>query len=213
MTIGSITLNELIITETDSDPTVVGLAAPIGSVALLDGGARKWQKFGPNDTDWKEDNVAANISFDNTGNGFTANEVQSAIEEAKTNAEGFPRAGLSLTSNGTLSTGNYITYTELLANPRILFPVTTRIKEITWVNVNTNLGAFTFQIYKNGQALGNLFYTYTPTAANRTVGYGYFVFPIDLDYAAGDSMYIKYVKPSGTSLADLALVVWISRIQ
>jgi hypothetical protein len=212
MTQGTLTINELVLIECDSDPSIVGLNAPVGSLAILDGGARKWQKFGLLDTEWKEDNVALNISFDNSTNGFVADEVQHAIEETKSYNEGFPRAGISLTANGTLSTGSYVTYTELLANPRILFPVAIRLKELTWVNVNTNLGAFTFQLYKNGQAVGNLFYTYTPTAANRTAGYGYFIFPDGIDYSAGDSMYIKYVKPSGTSLSDLALVVWISRL-
>jgi hypothetical protein len=163
-------------------------------------------------TDFWKTPVAVEIPFDNATNGFTADEVQTAIEEAKQNSEGFPRAGLPLIANGTVSNGNFITYTELLANPRILFPVKVRLKELTWVNNNTNLGAFSFQIFKNGQAVGNLFYTYTPPAGDLTAGYGYFVFPTNLDYAAGDSMYIKYVKPSGTSLADLALVVWISRI-
>jgi hypothetical protein len=213
MTTGQITLNELVIHEVDTDPSVTpGLAASIGDLALLDGGARKWQKFGPLNTDWKEDNVAANVSFNNATNGFTANQVQTAIEEAKQNSEGFPRAGLSLTANGTVNNGNWITYSELLSNPRILFPVKIRIKEITWVNSSTNLGAFNFEIYKNGQAIGNRVFVYTAPAGDRTVGYGYYVWASNLDFAAGDSLYIKYVKPSGTSLADLALIVWVARI-
>lgn len=154
--------------------------------------------------------VAKSLWFDNSTNGFNSSDVQGAIEEAKTYGEGFPRAGLVLTHNGTVSNGTWINYSELLSNPRILFPVRIRLKELTWVNVNTNLGSFTLNIYKNTQT--NLIYTYTPTAAERTAGYGYFVFPINVDFAAGESMYIKYVKPSGTSLSDLGLVVWISRL-
>jgi hypothetical protein len=210
---GQLTLNELSIFETNLVPTIApGISSAIGSIAMLDGGARKWQKFGPSDTDWKEDNVALNTSFDNSTNGFAAVNVQKAIEEAKQNAEGFPRAGLPLTVNGTVTTGSWITYSELLSNPRILFPVSIRLKEITWVNSNINLGAFTFQVYKNGQAAGNLVFTYTAPAGDRTAGYGYYVWASNLDFAAGDSMYIKYVKPSGTSLADLALIVWIARL-
>lgn len=212
MSTGQISINELLIHETNVDPTISGLAAAIGDLALLDGGARKWQKFGPLDTDWKEDNVAANVSFNNTVNGFTANHVQAAIEEAKQNAEGFPRAGLPLTANGTLANGNWITYSELLSNPRILFPVKIRIKEITWVNNATNLGAFNFDIYKNGQLIGNRVFTYTAPAADRAVGYGYYVWASNLDFAEGDSLYIRYVKPSGTSLSDTALIVWVARI-
>jgi hypothetical protein len=165
-----------------------------------------------NDNDnWDFYFTAKNIDFDNSVNGFTSTNVQNAIEEVKTYGEGFPRAGIPLTYNGTLSTGNYVTYTELLANPRILFPVKIKLKELTWVNNNTTLGAFNFQFYKNGQAPGNLIYTYIPTAGERTQGYGYTPVPLDLDFNAGDSMYIKYVKPSGTSLADLAVVIWIAR--
>jgi hypothetical protein len=156
--------------------------------------------------------IALSTPFDNSTNGFIASDVQAAIEEAKQNAEGFPRAGLSLTANGTVSSGNWITYSELLSNPRILFPVKIRIKEMTWVNSNVNLGAFTLEFYKNGQVNPtNLIFTYTAPAADRTAGYGYYVWSSNIDFNDGESLYIKYVKPSGTSLADLALVVWIAR--
>jgi hypothetical protein len=157
--------------------------------------------------------VARSTPFDNSTNGFLSIEVQSAIEEAKQNAEGFPRAGLPLSYNGTVGNGSWINFSELLANPRIVFPVKIRLKEISWNNQNTSLGAFTFEFYKNGQSNpANLIYTYTPTATNRTNGYGYFVFPIDIDINTGEFIYIKNVRPSGTALADLSLVVWISRI-
>lgn len=155
--------------------------------------------------------VAGSTPFDNSTNGFVANDVQAAIEEAKQNAEGFPRAGLPLLNNGTVGNGQWITYSELLSNPRILFPVNIRIKEITWVNSNTNLGAFNFEFYKNGQLAGNLVFTYTAPAADRTSGYGYYVWATNLDFDAGESLYIKNVRPSGTALADLALILWISR--
>ena len=163
-------------------------------------------------TDFWKTPVAEEIPFDNATNGFTADQVQSAIEEAKQNSEGFPRAGLPLISNGIVSNGEYVTYSELLSNKRILFPVRIRLKELTWNNTNTSLGAFDFEIYKNGTAIGNLIYTYTTPAADRTAGFGYFVFPVNVDIAAGEYIYIKYVRPSGASLSDLALVIWISRI-
>lgn len=157
--------------------------------------------------------VAKAVPFDNSTNGFTADETQSAIEEAKQNAEGFPRAGLPLTVNGVVGDLQWITYSELLANPRLLFPVKTRIKEMTWVNNNTNIRALDFKWYKNGQAAGNLVYTITPAAADRTAGYGYFVWPTNLDFNAGESLYVQVDYTAiGTSLSDLALVVWISRI-
>lgn len=156
--------------------------------------------------------TAPELFFDNGTNGFTAQNVQAAIEEARQTAEGFPRSGIILTNNGTVSSGQFISYTELLSSPRVLFPVKTRLKELTWINSSINLGAFNFILYKNGQAAGNIIYTYSAPALDRTNGYGYFVFPSNIDFNAGDSLFIKYNKPAGTSLADLCLTLWIARL-
>ena len=157
--------------------------------------------------------VAKSTPFDNTTNGFTASDTQAAIEEAKQNAEGFPRAGIPLTANGTVGDLAWITYTELLANPRILFPVKIALKEFTWVNSNVNIRALAFKFYKNGQAGGILVYTYTPTAGDRTAGYGYLVVPTSLTWDAGESLYVQVdYTAAGTSMSDLAAIVWISRI-
>lgn len=157
--------------------------------------------------------VSKAIPFDNSINGFVSTDAQAAIEEAKQNAEGFPRAGLSLTHNGTVGDLAWLTYSELLANPRILFPVKTRLKEFTWVNANVNIRALQYKFYKNGQLAGNLVYTYTPTAGERTAGYGYIIFPSNLDWNAGESMYVQVdYTAAGTSMSDLASVPWISRI-
>lgn len=155
--------------------------------------------------------VARAIPFDNSTNGFVATNVQTAIEETRLIAES-KRMTLTLTNNGTLANGNWITYSELLANPRILFPIKVRLKEISWVNNNTNLGAFDFVFYKNGQLPANIIYTYSPPAADRTAGYGYIAVPNAYDFLPGESMYIKYVKPAGTSLSDLGLIIYIERI-
>lgn len=157
--------------------------------------------------------VSRSTPFDNSTNGFIATDAQAAIEEAKQNAEGFPRAGLALTHNGTVGDLVWITYTELLANPRILFPVKTSLKEFTWVNNNINIRALDFRFYKNGQLAGNLVYTYTTTAGERAAGYGYIAFPVALNWNAGESMYVQVdYTAAGTSMSDLAAVVWISRI-
>lgn len=157
--------------------------------------------------------VAKSTPFDNATNGFTATNTQAAIEEAKQNAEGFPRAGIPLTANGTVSDLAWITYSELLANPRILFPVKTSLKEFTWVNNNVNIRPLDFKFYKNGQLAGNLVYTYTPTAGERTNGYGYLAIPVSLTWNAGESLYVQVdYTAAGTSLSDLGALIWISRI-
>lgn len=157
--------------------------------------------------------VAKSTPFDNSINGFVSTDAQAAIEEAKQNAEGFPRAGLSLTHNGTVGDLVWITYSELLSNPRIVFPVKTRLKEFTWSNSNTSIRALDFKFYRNGQLAGNLVATRTIPAGERTAGYGFYAFPTDLDWNAGDLLYVQVdYKAAGTSLSDLAVVIWISRI-
>jgi hypothetical protein len=183
-----ITVDEIAIIEVSNNPSITpGVDAPIGSLAILDGGAQKWQKFGPLFTDWKED-VSAEF------------------------VEGYPRAGIPLTYNGTVNNGNWISYTELISTPRIIFPVKIRVKEITWVNTNLNLGSFTFDFYKNGQLNPvNLINTYTPTSTERVNGYGYSS-ELNIDFNPGESLFIKYNKPSGgTSLSDLGLILWVAR--
>ena len=166
---------------------------------------------GNDNNNWDFYFTAKNIDFNNATNGFTSDNVQGAIEEVKTYGEGFPRAGVPLSYNGTISTGSWISYTELIATPRILFPVKIRIKEITWVNTNVNLGSFTFEFYKNGQVNPtNLVYTYTPTVGDRAAGRGYSS-ELSIDFDAGDSLFLRYVKPSGTSLSDLGFILWIAR--
>ena len=155
--------------------------------------------------------VAESIPFSDPG--FTATDTQAAIVEAKQNAEGFPRAGLALTANGTVGDLAWITYTELLANPRILFPVKTRLKEFTWVNQNVSIRPLNFEFYQNGQAIGNRIDVITPSTTDRTNGFGYYIWPVNRDFLAGDTLYVRCDYTStGTSLSDLALVVWISRI-
>jgi hypothetical protein len=59
---------------------------------------------------------------------FTATDVCSAIIEAKQNAEGFPRAGIRGSYNGTVSGGSWLGPNELLPNtPLAVFPVKTKI--------------------------------------------------------------------------------------
>lgn len=153
-------------------------------------------------------NVIALLTwFDNSTNGFTATNVQAAIEEAKANAEGFPRAGIPLVSNGVVSNNQWISYSELTPDTKIVFPVKSKINEITWANTNLNCD-FDLLFYKNGTGAGELFYTLQVRASNP--GYGY-VSGLAYTFAAGDYMKIKYVD-QGQNASDFVLVPWVSRI-
>ncbi len=151
--------------------------------------------------------VARSFFFDNSTNGFDADNVQEAIEEAKLTAEGFPRAGITLISNGSQGANEWITYSELTPDNKIVFPVNTRLNEITFSNAISDV-EFDLQIFKNGIAGGDLIYTASfDTAAG--IDYGYLA-NINLDFLAGDWIRIKYID-QGTNTSDLTVVLWISR--
>lgn len=152
--------------------------------------------------------VSRQIPFDNTTNGFVASETQSAIEEAKQNAEGFPRAGIILLNNGTVTNNQFISYSELLPNTPIgPFAVKTKLNEISWSNQTTNV-QFRIDFYKNGTAPANLFYTLTVTSPNS--GYGY-VSGLNYTFDPGDILRLIY-RDDGTNASDFSTTLWVSRI-
>ena len=107
--------------------------------------------------------VSKSVPFDNATNGFVSTDAQSAIEEAKQSAEGFPRAGIRSTYNGTVSANQWLGPSELLPNtPLLVAPVTLKINEITWSNQTANV-AFRVQ-FRLGSKTGTIFYTLTVTA-------------------------------------------------
>jgi len=51
---GQITVNQSYVLEVDADPSVSGVIAPQGSIAMLQGAAGFWQKTGSGDTGWTQ---------------------------------------------------------------------------------------------------------------------------------------------------------------
>lgn len=151
--------------------------------------------------------TAVDNTFDNSSNGFTASNVQTAIEEAKATAQGFPRFGVTLMANGAQGNGDWITYNELLPNTKVVFPVNTKLDEITFSNNNSDV-EFDLQIFKNGILAGNLVYT---AVFNTGVGIDYgIISSINLSFVAGDWIRIKYID-QGDNTSDLVVVLWASR--
>lgn len=142
-------------------------------------------------------------------NGFPAayDKVQLAIEYAKQNAEGFPRAGMRSCYNSTVGNNTWLGPNELLPNtPLLILPVKTKLNEISWSNPSTNR-AFTIKFYKNGKLAGNLFYTMTVTSPNAGNG---FISGLNFTFEAGDVIW-AYANTT-TAPSDMDLVLWISRI-
>lgn len=153
--------------------------------------------------------VAESIPFDTTNNNFPPDKdnVQLAIEHAKQNAEGFPRAGLRSFYNGTMGDNDWLGPSELLSNtPLAVFPVDVRINEITWGNSRSDVS---FDIeFRRGSKTGPIVYTLSVTPSNP--GYGY-VTGVNVDFTPGESLWAQY-KDTGLNAADMDLVLWISRI-
>jgi hypothetical protein len=150
--------------------------------------------------------VANSIPFDNSSNGFISDNAQSAIEEAKQNSEGFPRAGIVLIANGVVSNNQFISYSDLLPNTPVgPFPVKLKLNELMWSNTNLNV-SFDLLFYLNGSATP--FYTYSTVSDADGMGYAS---GLSFSFAVGDYIKIKYVD-QGTNASDMALVLWVSRI-
>lgn len=151
--------------------------------------------------------VSESLPFDNSSNGFLADNAQTAIEEAKQNAEGFPRAGCRSIYNGTLSNGQWMGPSELTSNtPLLVFPVKTKINEITWANQNTNV-SFDINFYKNQKGGITPFYT---LSVRNGITHGY-VSGLSYTFDPGDILWAQYID-YGTNLSDADLILWISRI-
>lgn len=139
--------------------------------------------------------------------GFTSTDVCAAIVEAKQNAEGFPRAGILGTYNSTVSANQWLGPNELLPNtPFTIFPVKTKINEITWSNQTANV-QFRIQ-FRSGSKTGTIFHTLTVTSPNT--GYGY-ESGLNYTFNPGDTIWAQYLD-DGTNMRDATVTLWISRI-
>lgn len=160
-------------------------------------------------SDWYVTQTASSTPFDTDDNDFPSDRdnVQLAIEYAKQNAEGFPRAGIRSFYNGTMGNDDWLGPSELLPNtPLCVFPVDVKINEITWSNKNTDV-SFDIEFRRNSKT-GTIFYTLSVSGTNP--GYGY-VTEVNETFSAGDVIYAQY-KDQGTNCADMDLIIWISRI-
>ena len=153
--------------------------------------------------------VADSIPFDTSNNNFPADKdtVQLAIEHAKQNAEGFPRAGIRSFYNGVMGNNDWLGPSELLSNtPLAVWPVDVRLNEITWSNSKTDV-SFNIE-FRKGSKTGPIIYTLSVTSPNP--GYGY-VTGVNVDFVPGDTVWAQY-KDTGINASDMDLVLWISRI-
>jgi len=152
--------------------------------------------------------VAEGTPFDNSTNDFVADNVQEAIEYAKSAAEGFGRVPLLMLHNGTLSNNEELGRSELISDQKYIFPVDFKITHLTWNNRNTNR-SFDLEFYRyenDGTPYpGNPF----ATLEYRNKQYDY-EDNLNWNFIAGDYMKILY-KDRGLNCSDFEGEMWGTR--
>jgi len=144
--------------------------------------------------------VAGSTPFDNSTNGFTADDVQAAIEEVESLASPL-RVPITLVYNGTLSNGDFIGYSNLLpgdATP-IIIPISGSFVGFTWSNKVT--GADFALEFRLGSTTATPFFTWTVT--NTQIAE--VAVPAEA-VTAGGTMYVKYLD-QGQNAQDATIVL------
>jgi hypothetical protein len=147
--------------------------------------------------------VARAVPFDNTSNGFVADEVQTAIEEAKDTAIGKARVTMTSLMNGTVGADNWLGPNELIPGDTVPFriPWNCTLKEITASFPTLSVdGAMV--IYKNGTGAGQIVYTETFTNVD-----GGKTFTPNLSLAAGDLLRLRWTD-RGQNPSDMATTMF-----
>jgi len=138
-------------------------------------------------------------------NNYIAENVQEALEEVDDIAR-LPVSPLPLIMNGTMSNGDWITYSNLTPNTAIVIPVKSQLVAFTWANTSTSR-EFDLEFYKNGR--GTTKYATREVRSGLTTS-GYFSGLTD-PFNAGDTLDIKYID-QGSNASDLVLVLYLKAV-
>lgn len=142
--------------------------------------------------------------FDNSTNGFTAEDVQAAIEEARDTAPGKARATVQLISNGGVLDNEWVGYSELLPCNTTPIPVpwNSTIEEITY-SFDRNSVDGNFELYKNGFDASDIVYTFNfSNAAGPVIDD-----TISLAFSAGDFLCGRW-DDNGQNPRDLGVGIF-----
>ena len=97
--------------------------------------------------------VAYSVPFDNDMNGFSATDVQNAIEEVSALITGKPRAIIGFAYNGTANTGKYLETFASIPSNEVPFITAEPGKVKALSLVNSVSGTATVTLFKNGVSL------------------------------------------------------------
>lgn len=140
---------------------------------------------------------------------LVSQELQSAVEEVyyrlSTQNQSEIRLVLLNLYNGTWSNNSFLGRSELTPATPIKFARNLVINELAFQNQNTAKNFF-LDLYKNGQAVGNLLTTLTVnTGASGT---GQIFQGLSLPFNAGDTLFYRYRNISGTSPSDSSIEIY-----
>jgi len=154
--------------------------------------------------------VAESIPFDNSVSGFSSDNVQDAVVEAKSDAVSLPRFSLNSAHNAGLSNGQLVGVTNLLNVPLVV-PVKSKLAEITYYQGGGNNRDAEFLFYQNAQTAPNLFFTWnlpnTTTAVAEEITD--FTSPT---FNQGDLLLV-YFNDIGSNPNDVSLVYFFQAIE
>jgi len=155
-------------------------------------------------SDWTIKEVARSIPFEDEN--FDSDNAEDAIVESLNTSISLPRFPVILVMNGTMSNGDWITYSSLTPSAPIIIPTKCELREITWSNSRTSV-EFDLEFYKNGR--GTTAYA-TREVRSGGASKGQFLSLSDA-FDALDTLDIKYID-QGTNASDLVLVLFFQTV-
>lgn len=146
--------------------------------------------------------TALNNIFSNSGNGFTATNVQDAIIEAKDTAVGKARFAMVFAHNGTVGNNTWLGFNELVPSNTtpLIVPVDCKLSELAMSFAGANVDGVLL-IYKNGTSNpANVIYSNTFTNQNTSK----LMTGLNLSLVAGDQLRAQW-QDTGDNPNDAAL--------
>lgn len=137
--------------------------------------------------------VAVEYHFNNATNGFVSQNVQAAIEEARSTAEGKARWMASPGFDGTASTGRYLEFSSNVDSNQagLVIPRATSLKELS-LGLNTS-GTVTFTIYKWNGTIETALTTISTSSSRKAIVTG-----LNKALVANDELRVRCTSGSGS---------------
>lgn len=154
--------------------------------------------------------VAASVPFDG-GSGFTADNVQDGIIEAKADAINLPRFPIGCTHNATLSDGQLVGVSNLVNVPLVV-PVKSQLAEITFYQDGGSTRDGQYRFYRNAETAPNLFFTWTLNNTTTATAEGFGVDYTSPIFLAGDLLLIYY-DDTGLNHQDVSILNFFQAVE